>query len=114
MSLASHRAAAKLHKHAEVFAALGDETRLSLVIKLAKGHAQSIAQLTAGSNLTRQAVTKHLKVLANVGLVQSSYAGRENYFQLNPEPFNNIQEYLDFVSYQWTKALSKRRTLVEA
>ena len=54
---------AGLRDSAAVFAALGDETRLRLVAALCAGGAMSIAQLTAGSAMTRQAVTKHLEVL---------------------------------------------------
>lgn len=64
---------ATLQKHASVFAALGDVTRLRLVVKLAQREPQSISQLTHGSKLSRQAVTKHLKALADVGIVESTY-----------------------------------------
>ncbi|MGH9776710.1 MAG: ArsR/SmtB family transcription factor, partial [Candidatus Acidiferrales bacterium] len=64
--------------HAPVFAALGDETRLSLVAKLCGGRPQSISQLAEGSNLTRQAITKHLRVLESAGVVRSVRSGREN------------------------------------
>lgn len=97
--LSRNSATAKQQAHyASVFAALGDETRLSLITKLAKGQAQSISQLTEDSKLTRQAVTKHLKVLENVGIVQSTYAGRENLFELDIHPFKDIKEYLEFIS----------------
>src|SRR5215831_11563407 len=92
-------AAAKLEDYAPVFAALGDETRLSLVVKLSNGQPLSISQLTQGSNLTRQAVTKHLRVLAEVGLVRSTLSGRENLFELDTRPFKDINEYLAFVSH---------------
>src|SRR6185295_18512077 len=107
MSRASRRSvAAKLPDYAPVFAALGDQTRLSLVTKLAGGQPKSISQLTEGSSLTRQAVTKHLRVLEDVGLVHSTPSGRENLFELDTRPFKDINEYLDFVSGQWDQALS--------
>jgi DNA-binding transcriptional ArsR family regulator len=77
-----------------VFGALGDETRLSLV------QHGSISQLTEGSNLSRQAITKHLRVLERVGIVRCVRKGRESRFQFNPEPIEGIREYLDFVSQQ--------------
>ena len=99
--------------HALVFAALGDATRLSLVAKLCGGQPRSISQLTRGSRLTRQAITKHLRVLESVGIVRGDRAGRENRFALDPRPFQGMKEYLDFVSQQWDQALSRLRSFVE-
>lgn len=101
------------HRHSPVFAALGDETRLMLVARLCDGRHESISQLTEGSNLTRQAITKHLRVLENVGIVQCVRSGRESQFQFNPQPMEGIREYLDFVSQQWDQALSRLKSFVE-
>jgi DNA-binding transcriptional ArsR family regulator len=106
--------AARLQVYASLFAALGDETRLALVTKLSKGEPRSISQLAEGSRLTRQAVTKHLRVLANVGLVHSTYSGRENRFELDTHPFKDIREYLEFVSQRWDRALSRLKSFVES
>ncbi len=97
-----------------VFAALGDKTRLRLVSRLSHGRPRSIAELTSGSRLTRQAITKHLRVLERAGIVHSVRAGRESRFQLDPKPFENIREYLDFVSQQWDHALARLKSFVEA
>jgi DNA-binding transcriptional ArsR family regulator len=105
--------AAKRHTHASVFAALGDETRLALIAKLAGGQPYSISQLTRGSKLSRQAISKHLRILETVGMVQSARSGRENRFQLNPQPMERIKEYLNFVSEQWDQALSRLKSFVE-
>ena len=114
MSRASRsRTAARLPEYASLFAALGDETRLVLIHKLADGKPLSISKLTEGSRLTRQAVTKHLQVLSGAGLVQSTHAGRENRFTLDIRPFKNVREYLDFVSGQWDQALSRLKSFVE-
>jgi DNA-binding transcriptional ArsR family regulator len=87
MSPDSRRAiTAKPQEYAALFAALGDETRLALVAKLSKGRPQSISELTKGSRLTRQAVTKHLRVLESAGIVRSAYSGRENRFELDRRP----------------------------
>ena len=96
-----------------MFAALGDETRLSLVTKLSKGRPQSISQLAEGSGLTRQAVTKHLRVLESAGIVHGAYMGRENLFELDTRPFKDLQQYLRFVSDQWDQALSRLKSFVE-
>jgi len=105
--------AAKRRRHAFVFAALGDATRLSLVAKLCRGQPRSISQLTQGSRLTRQAITKHLRVLESVGIVHSVRKGRESRFEFDPEPIDGIKEYVDFVSEQWDQALSRLKAFVE-
>ncbi len=107
------RTAAKGPRRAPVFAALGDETRLALVAKLCGGRPHSISQLTRGSKLTRQAMTKHLRVLESVGIVHSVRKGRESRFEFDPEPIEGIKEYLNFVSQQWDHALSRLKSFVE-
>jgi DNA-binding transcriptional ArsR family regulator len=106
-------AAAVLRTRASVFAALGDETRLGLLAKLTNGEPLSIVRLAAGTKLTRQAVTKHLRVLEDVGVVFSVKAGRESRFALDPRPIVSAQEYLEHVSRQWDTALSRLKALVE-
>ncbi len=99
--------------HAPVFAALGDETRLALVARLCGGRPCSISRLTQGSRLTRQAITKHLRVLERAGIVHRVRRGRESLFALDPEPIGEIKEYLDFVSAQWDQALARLKSFVE-
>ena len=105
--------AAKPRAHAPLFAALGDETRLSLVAKLCRGQPYSISQLTKGSKLTRQAITKHLRALESVGIVHSVRAGRESLFEFDPQPIEGVKEYLDLVSEQWDRALARLKAFVE-
>jgi DNA-binding transcriptional ArsR family regulator len=105
--------AAQRQTRATVFAALGDETRLSLVAKLSGGRPYSISQLTRGSRLTRQAITKHLRVLERVGIVRSVRRGRESRFQFDPQPIVGMKDYLEFVSKQWDQALSRLKSFVE-
>ena len=105
--------AARGRVHAPVFAALGDETRLALVAKLCGGQCQSISQLTKGSKLTRQAITKHLRVLESVGIVHSVHAGRESLFEFDPKRIKEMREYLDFVSEQWDQALTRLKSFIE-
>ena len=106
-------AAAALRTRANVFAALGDETRLGLLAKLTSGEPLSIARLTEGTKLTHQAVTKHLRVLEEVGVVHSVKAGRESRFALDPKPIVSAQAYLEHVSRQWDDALARLKALVE-
>ncbi len=90
---------------APLFAALGDETRLSLIARLCRVTRQSISQLAEGTSLTRQAVTKHLQVLENVGLVKSARKGRETLFEFDATPIETMTQYLELVSGQWEKKL---------
>jgi DNA-binding transcriptional ArsR family regulator len=114
MSRRSHKSAARERRpHALVFAALGDATRLSLVAKLCKGQPYSISQLTEGSKLTRQAITKHLRVLESAGVVRGVRSGRESLFEFHPEPMDEVMKYLDLVSEQWDQALSRLKAFVE-
>jgi DNA-binding transcriptional ArsR family regulator len=100
-------------RRAVVFAALGDETRLSLVGKLSRGTPQSISELARGSPLTRQAITKHLRVLEGARLIGCVRVGRESLFELRPEPLKEIQSYLERVSEQWGDALARLKSFVE-
>src|SRR5260370_32073697 len=101
--------AAKRRAHVSVFAALGDPTRLSLVTKLCGGQPRSISQLTEDTKLTRQAVTKHLRVLEHARIVHGTRTGREHRFAFNPEPIDDVRKYLDLVSEQWDEALARLR-----
>lgn len=98
---------------APLFAALGDRTRLSLLTKLSDGQTRSIAGLSSDAQITRQAVTKHLKVLEDAGLVISTKVGRESHFAFRPEPIKDIRAYLDGVSRQWDDALERLKVFVE-
>jgi DNA-binding transcriptional ArsR family regulator len=98
---------------APVFAALGDRTRLSLLVTLSDGMTRSIASLSAHTRLTRQAVTKHLRVLEDAGLVGSARIGRETLFGYRPEPVVEARSYLEQVETQWDDALSRLRSFVE-
>jgi len=114
MSRRTRRAkTANRQAHAPLFAALGDATRLRLVRKLCGGQPRSISQLTEGSRLTRQAITKHLRVLERAEIVHSARSGRESLFQLDPKPIEELRKYLDLVSEQWDQALSRLKSFVE-
>ena len=98
---------------APIFAALGDRTRLSLLMRLSDGKTRSITTLSADTSLTRQAVTKHLRVLEEAGLVASLKQGRESRFACRPEPLDVVRAYLDRVGRQWDDALGRLKTFVE-
>ncbi|HVM92624.1 MAG TPA: metalloregulator ArsR/SmtB family transcription factor [Terriglobales bacterium] len=105
--------ASRLRTQASAFAALGDETRLALIVKLADGQPHSISRLTRGTRLTRQAVTKHLRVLESAGMVHSAREGRESLFEFSPQPILGLREYIDLVSGEWDQALARLKSLVE-
>jgi len=114
MSRRSHSSlAAKKRTRALIFAALGDATRLSLVAKLCGGPPRSISQLTKSSRLTRQAITKHLRVLESAGVVNSVRSGRESRFRFDPEPIERAKGYLDLVAEQWDQSLARLKSFVE-
>ncbi|MDQ2842738.1 MAG: metalloregulator ArsR/SmtB family transcription factor [Acidobacteriota bacterium] len=113
MSTPRSRVTGKRPAHAAVFAALGDETRLALLTRLYGGQRHSITELTEGSKLTRQAITKHLRVLERARVVHETRAGRETLFQFNPQPLEEMKEYLEAISKHWDKALSRLKVFVE-
>ena len=98
---------------APLFAALGDKTRLGLVARLCDHGPMSITRLTTGSKVTRQAVTKHLRVMEDAGLVHSTRHGRESVWQLDRQRLQDARRYLDLISSQWDDALSRLRQFVE-
>ena len=113
MTLRAMRKRPALHKSAPVFAALGDPTRLRLIAALCAGGALSIAQLTTGTAITRQAVTKHLEVLANAGLVHDVRQGRERLWELEASRLEEARHALDAIARQWDQALRRLKAFVE-
>jgi DNA-binding transcriptional ArsR family regulator len=96
-----------------VFAALGDGTRLRVVMLLCDSGPASIARLTAGTHVTRQAVTKHLRILEHAGLVRVTRLGRETVWELQPEQLEEARQCLDRISNQWDQALLSLKSFVE-
>lgn len=114
MSAPSAADAREVRSTAPVFAALGDATRLRIVGRLATGEPLSIATLTAGTGVTRQAVTKHLGVLDEAGLVHSEWRGRERLWALDTERLDAARRSLDRIAAQWDAALLRLKSFVEA
>ena len=111
MSAASKRAARE--DPILIFAALGDPTRMRLVARLSKGGPQSIARLTEDSKVTRQAITKHLRVLEGAGLLRSTRKGRESRWEVEPRRLAVARAFLDKISAQWDEKLEALRKHVE-
>jgi len=99
---------------APAFAALGDTTRLRLIGRLCLGGPLSISELAQGSRLTRQAITKHLRVLQGACLVESARHGRQTLFTFSPSPIVGLRQYLDRVSRQWDDRLGRLKAFVES
>ena len=104
---------AALKRSAPIFAALGDTTRLRVVSRLSSEGPLSITQLTEGADVTRQAVTKHLNVLATAGLVRDFHQGREHVWELKTQQIEEARRALDVISRQWDAALERLRAMVE-
>ncbi|MPZ21176.1 MAG: metalloregulator ArsR/SmtB family transcription factor [Luteitalea sp.] len=116
MSTKRHRTAAssaQLARSVPVFAALGDQTRLELVSRLCTDGPMSITRLARGASVTRQAVTKHLHVLASAGLVRGTRMGRESIWELEPHQLEQARRTLDTISAQWDSALDRLKRFVE-
>ena len=98
---------------ASIFAALGDETRLRLVSRLCADGPQSIAKLAADFDITRQAITKHLRVMESAGLVRGTQQGRESVWQLEQRRLAEAERYLRQISARWDVVLGRLKRYVE-
>lgn len=107
------QSAAKLPAAAPLFAALGDETRMRIVAKLCDRGPQSIVSLARSAKVSRQAVTKHLRVLEAAGLARYSSLGRERIWELRTARLDEIRRYLDHISAHWDVVIDRIRTTVE-
>jgi len=113
MSAARALAATQVRDAAPLFAALGDETRLRLIARLSAHGPASITGLSTRSEVTRQAITKHLTVLSRAGLVRDERRGRERIWQLEPRRLADAQEHLERISRLWDDALDRLASHVE-
>ena len=98
---------ARLRDAAPLFAALGDPTRLGLVALLSVGGPASIGELSDRVEVSRQAVTKHLHVLEDAGLVHGSRQGRQHIWELEPERLADAHEFLERIGAEWDAALER-------
>jgi DNA-binding transcriptional ArsR family regulator len=109
----SKRGKAFARSAAPVFAALGNEMRLALVDRLCGGGVMSITSLTEGTDVSRQAVTKHLRVLADAGLVRGTGRGRTHVWEIEPARLADARQWLDRISDQWDEALARLKASLE-
>jgi DNA-binding transcriptional ArsR family regulator len=108
-----NKGAARYTDRAALFGALGDEMRLRIVFRLSNGQPASITSLTAGSRVTRQAITKHLNVMEKAGLARRTRHGRESLWQLESKRLEEARHYLELISRQWDDALARLKKFVE-
>ena len=113
MSKAEALSSAKLRDAAPLFAALGDATRLGLLVSLCASGPASLTRLANRFEVSRQAITKHLGVLEEAGLVNSSREGRERIWAIEPKRLDEAHAYLDRISKQWDEALGRLQAFVE-
>ena len=106
-------AATVVDEAAPIFAALGEPTRLSLVSRLCTEGPLSIARLSEGSGITRQAITKHLRTLEGAGVVHGTRAGRERIWEIETKRLEKARRCLDRISLQWDAAIGRLRSFVE-
>ena len=107
-------AALKINDAAPLFAALGDRTRLKLISRLSSEGPLSIVRLSEGSDVTRQAITKHLRALADAGLIHDTRRGRETVWEFCPKRLEKAREHLDQISRQWETALGRLKDFLDA
>jgi DNA-binding transcriptional ArsR family regulator len=107
------RAEASFRASAPLFAALGDETRIALVQRLCARGPASLVQLSEGAAVTRQAITKHMRVLEDAGLVESTRRGRASIWEFKPQRLDDAHRALEAIARQWDAALERLKAFVE-
>lgn len=111
--MSARQSSPAIERSAPVFAALGDRKRLHVISRLSREGPLSITALTEGAEVTRQAMTKHLNVLAGAGLVRDFHKGREHVWQLRTEQIDKANRALEAISKRWDEALDRLRAMVE-
>lgn len=98
---------------AAVFAALGEPTRIGLLDQLGDGAPRSIARLAEGLPISRQALSKHLRVLERAGLASAKRDGRQTLYQIDPAGLLVAEAWIGDVSRQWDAAIDRLKRHVE-
>lgn len=99
---------------ASLFAALGDKARLQIVSRLCNEGPLSITRLTEGSNISRQAITKHLNALSAAGVIEGERSGRNCVWQIHTDRLTEAQRFLDQISAHWDDAIGRLQAMVES
>ena len=98
---------------AQLFAALGEPTRIGVVDRLRDGSEQSITSIATELPISRQALTKHLKVLEAAGIASSRRLGRETVYRIDPVGLVAAERWIADVSDQWDGAIDRLKKHVE-
>ncbi|MGG4554790.1 ArsR/SmtB family transcription factor [Paenibacillus humicus] len=97
----------------DVFAAIADPTRRKLIQLLAEADEVPLHELTAHFQMGRTAVSKHLTILKEAGLVLDRKVGRETRFRLNAFPLKEVQDWVAFYSKYWSTNMLRLKQLLE-
>jgi DNA-binding transcriptional ArsR family regulator len=97
----------------DVFDAIADPTRRRLIRLLAEAEEKPLHELTAQFPMGRTAVSKHLKILKEAGLVLDRKVGRETRFRLNASPLREVQDWVAFYSKFWSTNMLRLNQLLE-
>jgi DNA-binding transcriptional ArsR family regulator len=97
----------------DVFQAIADPTRRQ-VLELLVDCEMPVTAISGHFPISRTAVSKHLRILANAGLVTERKVGRETRYRLEPEPLQDLQRWLDYYSRFWKNKLNALQRYVES
>jgi DNA-binding transcriptional ArsR family regulator len=103
----------QLAQAAPLFAALGDPVRLDIVQRLCRQGPLPTVQLRQGTRISRQAITRHLQVLEDAGLVASGRVGRDRQWKMQARQLAALSACLERISVQWDTRLERLKALVE-
>jgi len=98
---------------AEAFAALGDPHRIDLLQRLSRDGQATATSLAAPLPMSRQAVTKHLRVLEGAGLLRTRRTGREVHYVVRPDALARQARWLDDVAAAWDRRLAGVKAAAE-
>lgn len=101
------RSSAADRRAAAVFDALGDPTRRELLTAVGRHGPVTATELAAERSVTRQAIVKHLQLLAAAGLVQAEKVGREQRYTVTPAPLDDAARWMASVGDAWDRRLAK-------
>nr|WP_285891403.1 metalloregulator ArsR/SmtB family transcription factor [Paenibacillus pasadenensis] len=97
----------------DVYQAIADPTRRQMLLLLQDAGELPLKEVTPHFSMTRAAVSKHLHILSDAGLVRERKVGRETRYQMNPDPLLELRRWLAYFDLYWENKLNALRLLVE-
>jgi DNA-binding transcriptional ArsR family regulator len=94
-----------------VFAALADPTRRAIIERLARGEAR-VTEVAEPFEMSLNAVSKHIKVLEDTGLVHRRVAGRDHFLSIDAHPLDEIERWIDTTREFWNSRLDAMEALL--